>query len=250
MKEATIKIDGVSKRFKIGPKQNLALGIILSILNKNEKKELQVLDNISFTANKGEILGIIGRNGSGKSTLLRTIAGIYLQDKGTIEKKGRVFYISGLDAGLIQRLTMKENIFLGCSILGLSQEEIKKKFNQIVEFSGLKDFVDTDIDKFSSGMLSRLNFSITIHCLEHHNPDIILLDEVFGSGGDIDFQNKAATRMEELIKRGATVILVSHSLEIIEKHCHKVILMDKGKIIKTGSPNETIKFYENTNKTK
>lgn len=243
-----IKVSEISKKFKIGSKNNPALGRVLTLLKREKQKELQVLKEVSFEVKEREILGLIGRNGSGKSTLLRVIAGIYLQDEGSIETNGKVFYLSGFDSGLMPRLTMKENIFLMCSVLGLSQKDIKKKFNDIVEFAGLRDFVYTEVDKFSSGMLSRLNFSITIHCIQHHSPDILLLDEVFGAGGDIDFQEKAIKRMEELITGGATVLMVSHNLSIIEQYCKKTLLMEKGSIKFAGDTKKAISTYTNTNR--
>lgn len=243
MKKARINVENVSKVFRIGSKSNPALGRIISFLKGDKKKELRVLNNVNLTVSAGEIVGIIGKNGSGKSTLLRTIAGIYIQDSGKIETSGRVFYLSGFDLGLMPRLTMRENIFLVCSVLGLGQADIKKRFESIVDFSGLNDFVDTEVDKFSSGMASRLNFSITVHCIEHHSPDILLLDEVFGAGGDIDFQEKAAKKMEELIKSGAAVILVSHNLEIIKNYCESVVLLQNGRVVKKGNPAEIVEFY-------
>lgn len=238
-----IKVEGISKTFRIGSKNNPALGKIISLVKGERQKELKVLKDISLTVNEGEILGIIGKNGSGKSTLLRTIAGIYEQDSGIIKNDGKVFYLSGFDSGLMPKLTMRENIFLVCSILGLEQKDVKKKFNEIVEFTELKDFVDTEVEKFSSGMTSRLNFSITIHCIQHHSPDILLLDEVFGAGGDIDFQKKATEKMDKLLNGGAAVILVSHDLNIIKKHCHKAMLIEKGQIIKYGTTAEVIERY-------
>lgn len=129
------------------------------------------------------------------------------------------------------------------SVMGLSQGDIKKRFNEIVEFSGLRDFVDMKVYQFSTGMLSRLNFSIIIHCVKHQNPDILLLDEVLSAGGDIEFQEKATEKMEELIKGGATVILVSHSLDIINKYCDRAILLDKGKVVSSGIPTDVTNFY-------
>lgn len=247
-KQTRINIERLSKSFKISSKNNPALGRLIGLINGERPRELNVLKDISLNVSSGDILGIIGKNGSGKSTLLRTIAGIYSPDKGEIKTNGKVFYLSGFDSGLMPRLTLRENIFLVCSILGLSRTDIRKKFNDILSFSGLSKFVDTEVDKFSSGMLSRLNFSITIHCIQHHSPDILLLDEVFGAGGDIDFQEKAAKKMEELIKSGAAVIMVSHNLEIIKKYCHKVIWLNNGSILKNGNPYEIIAEYTQKSK--
>jgi ABC-type polysaccharide/polyol phosphate transport system ATPase subunit len=203
------------------------------------------LDSISFQLFSGEKLGLIGKNGSGKSTLLRTIAGIYKHDEGEIKQLGEVVYISGFGIGLKPRLSMRNNIFLIGAVMGLTRKEIKKKFSAIVAFSELNDFVDTKVYQFSSGMIKRLCFSVVIHCLENKSHDIILFDEVFGSGGDLTFQNKAITKMENLIKTGAAVIIVSHDLEVIEKYCDRVLLLSSGQIIKEGDPKEVISSYVN-----
>lgn len=244
-----ISVQNVSKHFKIGfHKNDNALSRLLSLLlGRESKKPITVLDTISLEVFSGENVGIIGNNGSGKSTLLRTIAGIYYPDQGSIENNGEVIYINGFGLGLKQRLSMRDNIYLIGSIMGLSHKEVKKRFQDIVSFAELEDFIDTKVYQFSYGMLSRLCFSATIHCLEHKNPDIILLDEVFGTGGDLAFQNKAIAKMEEFIKGGAAVILVSHDLEIIKKYCHRVIWLKNGQIVKEGIPQEIVEDYINDN---
>jgi len=241
-----VNVVNVNKKFKLGSKENLALNRVVRFFRREKPKEIQVLDNISFNVQQGQVLGIIGRNGSGKSTLLRVLAKIYPQDSGIIETNGKVFYLSGFDSGVVPRLTMKENIFLISSILGLSNKQIKRTFNKILELSGLKDFVDVEVNKFSSGMVARLNFSITINCIESHSPDILLLDEVFNSSGDIDFQEKAKKKMDELIKSGIAVILVSHDLNLIKEYCNKIIWIEKGKIINQGNPEKLINSYTNS----
>jgi ABC-type polysaccharide/polyol phosphate transport system ATPase subunit len=159
-----------------------------------------------------------------------------------------VIYINGFGIGLKQRLTMSDNIYLLSSIMGLNQKEIRERFADIVAFSELEEFVDTKIYQFSYGMILRLCFSIAIHCLEYGKHDIMLLDEVFGSGADFSFEQKAIAKMENLIKKGASVIIVSHNLEIIEKYCDRAILMKDGQIIKEGSPKEVIGAYVNDKK--
>jgi ABC-type polysaccharide/polyol phosphate transport system ATPase subunit len=233
MKEQKIKrieVKNLSKRFHVSFKKNEgALYRILDFLCGNrEKKEIEIFEDISFDVYSGEILGVIGRNGAGKSTLLRLIAEVYKPDFGEIRNNGKVVYLTGMSQGSSPKLTMRENIYLMGSIMGLSQRDIKKRFNDIVDFSGLKDFVDMKVYQFSTGMISRLNFSIMIHCINHQNPDILLLDEVLSAGGDIDFQEKATKKMEELIRGGSAVILVSHNLDTIKKYCKKVLWI-KGK---------------------
>lgn len=240
-----IKVDKISKKFNIDFRKNEGfLARVLGFLSPpSVKREITALDGVSFQALAGEIIGIIGKNGSGKSTLLKIISGVYSPSSGEVKTMGSMVYLTGLGQGLTKKLTMRENIFLMSSIMGLSYKDIKKRFNDIVELSGLKDFVDSKIYQFSSGMITRLNFSVMLHSLKHYNPDIILLDEVFGSGGDIDFQKKGIEKMEELIRGGATVVMASHDLEIIKKYCHKAILLDKGKIAYMGEADGAVKYY-------
>jgi ABC-type polysaccharide/polyol phosphate transport system ATPase subunit len=240
--ELKIELENVSKKFPVDYKiKHTALSRIVSLTKK--RGEIVVLDNVSLKVYAGEKLGIIGKNGSGKSTLLRLIAEVYQPNSGKVKTRGNMIYLAGLSHILEQKLTVRENILLAGSILGLSQKDIKAKMEEIINFSDLKDFVDFRIYQLSDGMKQRLNFSIVIHCLEHNKPEILLLDEIFSGGGDLDFQNKAIQRMEELVKKNATLILVSHDLDLIEKYCDRAILMDKGKVIKEGSPEEVINEY-------
>ena len=250
-----IIVKNLNKKFKINSKENrsvLAHFLVLYFRYFGKKREerfkktnkIQVAKDISFEAEAGENIGIIGLNGSGKSTLLRLIAEIYKPDSGEIISNGSLVYLSGFGQGLQPLLTMRENIYLMGAIMGLSQSEIRARFEEIVEFAGLKDFVNTKVYQFSSGMSARLNFSVTISCLNHKNPDILLLDEVLNGTGDIDFQNKAILKMEEFIHGGSTVILVSHDLGTIEKYCDKVIWLDKGEVVKIGKAEDVISDYK------
>lgn len=243
-----IQVKDVFKTFHADIRKNGgALASLVNFLSvKPQKKDIPVLKNASFDVYSGEIMGIIGDNGSGKSTLLRLIAGVYQLDQGKIKTNGRVVYLTGLNQGSIPRLTMRENIFLMGSVAGLSQKDIQRKFNEIVEFSGLGEFVDMKVYQFSTGMVSRLNFSVIIHCIKHQKPEILLIDEVLSAGGDIDFQEKAIKKMEELIQCGAAVIIVSHDLNTIKKYCDKVIWLGKEKVLRIGHPSEVVQDYLNS----
>ncbi len=236
-----IIVEKVSKKFKIGfKKKQSALSRILSLFSGREpKKPLEALKDVSFKLDSGEIVGIIGKNGSGKSTLLRCIAGIY-DYNGRIITDGRILPIIDPSIILRKRLIMRDNIYLVSSLLGSTRKQIKKRFNSIIDFAELRDFVDTKVYQFSDGMRARLAFSMAIHC----NPEILLLDEVF-EVGDESFRVRSAEKIKELVKKGASVILVSHDLAVIEKYCNKVIWMHEGKIVKTGKPDEVIKDYLN-----
>ncbi len=242
--ECKIIIDSVNKKFRRDYKKNEGiLARLLSFLNENDKIEFNALKNISFKVNEGEIFGVIGKNGSGKSTLLRVIAGIYKPDSGSIKTRGEIVYLTGFDHGLQRKLTMRENIYLLGILRGLSKKEINEKFDEIVDFSGLREYLDAKVYQFSTGMINRLSFSITFFCIVHKNPGIILIDEVFGVGADIDFREKSLKKMEELIKKGSSVILASHDLELIKKYCDKVIWLDNGYIVKIGKGEEIINHY-------
>lgn len=240
MTEKAIIAKNISKKFKMGIKkhQGLLARVLDFFSGREQKKEVEVLKDVYLELRVGEIVGIIGKNGSGKSTLLRIIAGIYNQDTGTIEARGKIISLINLSAGLKDRLTMRDNIFLVGALFDLNNRQIKEKFNQIVKFSELGDFVDTKLYQFSQGMLQRLAFATAIHS----NPDILLLDEVF-EVGDENFRRKSADKIRELVGSGISVILVSHELDIIEKYCNRVALVDKGKILRIGDPKETIKEY-------
>lgn len=241
-----IKVENICKSFDVDfKKDGRTLPRLISFIKKLPKNKFDVLKNVSFTADEGELLGIIGPNGSGKSTLLRIIAGIYTKDSGSVQTVGKMIYLSGFGQALSPKLSMKDNIFLIGAVMGLNPKDIRNKLDDIVELSGLKNFLNMKVYQFSSGMVSRLNFSIGIHCLKHHNPDILLLDEVFGSGGDIDFQTKSAKKMEEFVKGGATIILVSHKLDLIKKYCKRAIFLNKGEVVEIGPPEKIISTYIN-----
>ena len=239
-----IKAENISKKFKIGfkKKQSFLVRALALISGKESKTILKALDNISFSVKSGEILGIIGENGSGKSTLLRIIAGIYQQDYGRIGVNGKIISLVNLKAGLKERLTMRENIFLVGSLFGLEKKEIFKKFNSIIRYSDLENFVDTKVYQFSEGMKQRLAFSIAIYS----NLDILLLDEIF-EVGDEDFKEKSANKIKEIVKKGGCVILVSHDLEIVKRNCDRIVWMEKGKIKKVEKSKEIVRKYKKAN---
>lgn len=231
--------ENVSKRFKIGRKTKSGLARFVSMFSgKEPKKSFWALKDVSFSIKKGEIVGIIGENGSGKSTLLRIIAGVYAQDEGKVHFNGRIVSLINLYVGLQERLTMQDNIYLCCSLFGLNRREISERFNSIVEFSELEEFVNTKLYQFSNGMLQRLSFSIAVHC----EPDILLLDEVF-EVGDESFKKKSVEKIKELVSQGGSVILVSHDLNIVKKYCDRVIWIDEGKFRRIGKAGDVVREY-------
>lgn len=248
-KISRISVHNICKKFNLSGKKsaNALSGLLESVSGKDNSIKFEAIKNISFELYAGEKLGLIGGNGSGKSTLLRIIAGIYQSDSGNIISNGNIIYINGFGIGLKHRLSMRDNIYLVASIMGLSRKEINQRFDEIVAFSELEEFVDTKIYQFSYGMIMRLCFSISMHCLQYKKNDILLLDEVFGSGGDFSFEKKAIAKMESLIKQGASFIIVSHNLETITKYCDRVILLDEGEIMSVGAAEEIVNAYKNSN---
>lgn len=235
-----ILLNNVSKKFKIGyeKKQNTLRRVISLISGKEFRREFWVLKNISIDIKSGEIVGIIGKNGSGKSTLLRTIAGIYKPDRGYFKLNGKLIPLIQVNE-INSRLSMKDSIYLFCSLFGLNLKDIKKRMNSIVEFAELNGFTNTKLYQFSSGMRDRLSFSISVHC----DPDILLIDEIFGYS-DIYFKNKFMKKLKEMAKDGKTILFVSQDMEFVKTNCDRVIWLDNGKIVLDGSIHLIDKYFK------
>jgi len=206
--------------------------------SSNASREFWALQNVSFELQRGEAFGIIGANGAGKSTILKLITGIMKPTTGRIDVNGRLSALIEVGAGFHPDLTGRENIYLNGTILGMRRAEIDRKFSAIVEFSGLADFIDTPVKRYSTGMYARLGFSVAAHV----DPDILIVDEVL-SVGDIVFQNRCLEKMNEIIRSGATVIFVSHNLRAIAELCPRSILLEHGKVTCIGPSQEVLKTY-------
>ncbi|MFC4805315.1 ABC transporter ATP-binding protein [Filifactor villosus] len=202
-------------------------------------QEFWALKNVSFDIKRGESVGLIGLNGSGKSTLLKIIAGVLKPTKGRVNVYGSIAPLIELGAGFDIELSAKENIYLNGAILGYSRKEIKERFEDIVDFAQLWEFIDVPIKNFSSGMIARLGFSIATIS----DPDILIVDEIL-SVGDLPFQRKCEKRIDEVTKAGATVILVSHSLEQVRDICKKAVWLEKGTMICHGNVDEVVGEYQ------
>ena len=197
-----------------------------------------MLEDISFTVKRGESIGLIGHNGAGKSTLLKILTGILRPTKGTVKVHGVVAPLLNLGAGFDYEATAKENVYLNGAILGYSKREIEKKYNEIVDFAELHDYMNMPLKNFSSGMVARLGFAIAIDV----NPDILLVDEIL-SVGDENFRKKCAEKVEELRNKGVTFVIVSHSMAQIKKLCQKAVWIEDSKMQAYGDVNEVCDKY-------
>ncbi len=238
-----IKVDNVSMRFNLGIEKNFSLKLFFINLFKPKKKkpkkeEFWALKDVSFEVEKGEVIGFIGSNGAGKSTMLKVIAGVMKPTTGKVTVNGNICPMIELGAGFDMELTARENIYLNGAVLGYSKEFIEQKFDEIVEFSELKEFLDVPVRNFSSGMTARLAFSIATVV----DPEILIVDEIL-SVGDIAFQKKSEAKMKSMIGGGTTVLFVSHSLAQIEKICNRVVWLDHGKVVKIGDAKEICQEY-------
>ncbi len=206
------------------------------------RKEFWAVDDVSFELKKGETLGLIGLNGAGKTTILKMLNGIIIPDKGELRIKGRVGALIQLGAGFHPQLTGRENVYINGAILGMGKREIDDKFDAIVEFADIGDFLDTPVKHYSSGMFVRLGFAVAVHC----EPDVLLIDEVL-SVGDYSYRTKCAEKITELRKRNTTIVLVSHNLDLIYNICEEVIYLNEGKLVFEGDTLKGIETYINMN---
>lgn len=243
-----IKVDNVSKKFCKYLKDSMFYGItdigrnllgLSSHSEKLKKNEFWAVKDISFEIKRGATVGLIGLNGSGKTTLLKMLNGIFWPDEGKIRIKGKVGALIAVGAGFHPLLTGRENIYVNGAILGMSRMEVNKKFNSIVDFADIGDFLDSPVKHYSSGMFIRLGFAVAIHS----NPDILLIDEILAVG-DINFQAKCIDKLKELDNQGVTKIFVSHNLSSVELICKDTIYLTKGKLSYYGKTRDVISEFK------
>ena len=228
----------ISKTFQITEdSHNTVKHRLFNLFNPPRAKKIPALKNMSLDVMKGESIGLIGRNGSGKSTLTKLLAGVYKTDTGSIDISGSTMLMN-LGVGMSHELTARENIYVSGSVLGLKIKEIDAIFDEIIDFAELRDFIDTKIKFFSSGMVARLGFSIAVNA----GADIMFLDEIFAVG-DMKFQEKAVQVFESSWIKGKTVILVSHTMDIIQKYCKRSAYLKKGELVYFGDTNKAVELY-------
>ena len=245
--DVAIKVSGVSKKFSRNLKSLMKYGfydIGRNILGmsvdsgKLRKGEFWAVDDVSFKLKKGEVLGLIGKNGSGKSTMLKMLNGIYMPDRGTIQINGKVGALIEVGAGFHPMLTGRENIYINGSILGMSKKEIDEKFDDILEFADIGDFIDSPVRNYSSGMYVRLGFSIAVHS----TPEILLVDEVLAVG-DLGFQAQCLNKIGAIRKNGTSIIIVSHNMHTISAFADKAIFFNDGEMKYHGDVSKAVEQY-------
>lgn len=231
-----VKVDAVSKRFTVRKDSSIKERIVtLGRAGRRHKEEFWALRDVTVDIHAGTTIGLIGHNGSGKSTLLKAIGGIIEPTSGSVRQRGRIAALLELGAGFHPDLTGRENVYLNAAVLGLSRAEVDDRFDEIIAFSGIGDFVDTQVKFYSSGMYVRLAFAVAVHT----DPDILLVDEVLAVG-DEAFQRKCLDKIRSFQADGRTIIIVSHSLGQITELCDRVILMNAGEVVCDGDPSVAV----------
>lgn len=240
MSKTIVEVADVTMRFHMNLDKILSLKefVTRKLSGKLAYQDFMALDHVSFSVERGETLGLIGHNGAGKSTMLKVISGILKPTSGSVKCYGNVVPMLELGSGFDMDLTGQENIFLNGAILGYDEKFLKEKYDEIVEFSELGQFIEVPIRNYSSGMLARLAFSVATVV----RPDILIVDEIL-SVGDAQFQEKSRERMLELMGGGTTVLFVSHSIDQIRQMCSRVLWLEQGKLKVVGSANEVCDVY-------
>ena len=238
-----IVVRDVSKKYRLFSNKTDRLVASLLPFMKGSHDEFFALKNIHFTANEGDIVGIVGKNGSGKSTLLKIISGITTPTSGNCQTFGKVIPLIELGAGFHPELTGRENIYFYTSLLGFKKHEMNGVAEDVIAFADIGRFIDQPVKMYSSGMKARLSFSVSVFI----NPDILIVDEILAVG-DESFRNKSNEKLKSLFQSGKTILLVTHSLGAVASLCNRAVLMDQGRLIEDGQPQDIIKQYLELNR--
>ena len=237
MADIAISAHGLSKRYRVGQVET-AVAVARRRLRRQEKKSIWAVDDLTFEVSEGDAVAVIGRNGAGKSTLLKLLSRITEPTKGYADIYGRVSSLLEVGTGFSPELTGRENVYLNGAILGMNKAEVRRKFDEIVEFSGVGQHIDTPVKWYSSGMYVRLAFAVAAHL----EPEILIVDEVLAVG-DAEFQKRCLGRMSEVASEGRTVLFVSHNMQAIRRLCRTGILLEKGRLIAQGEAESVIRGY-------
>jgi ABC-2 type transport system ATP-binding protein len=237
----SVRADDVSKKFKLFKERNNSLKATIMRGRRIVSEDFWALRDVSFDVREGETFGLIGENGSGKSTMLKCLTRILTPTSGSVEINGKVSALLELGAGFHPELSGRENVYLNGAILGLSQRELRRRFDDIVDFAGVGPFIDEPVKNYSSGMYVRLGFSVAINV----DPDVLLVDEVLAVG-DEAFQRKCNEKFSEMRSQGKTIVLVSHSMGAVNNMCHRVAWFSHGRLMEVGKPNDVIALYTDT----
>ncbi len=239
--EPVIRLESVAVRYRLPRERIISFKdyAIRRVKGRISFDEFWALREVDLEVRKGETLGIVGHNGAGKSTLLKTVAGVLRPTRGRVWVKGRVAPLLELGSGFDLELTGRENVFLTGTILGFRESDVKERFDRIVEFAGVRDFIDLPMRTYSTGMVTRLGFAIATDV----QPDVLIVDEVL-SVGDEEFQRKSAARLRELREQGDAILVVSHALENLRRQCHRIAWLDHGRLRGVGQPDEVIAAYK------
>jgi ABC-2 type transport system ATP-binding protein len=238
-----ITFDNVSKSFRVGRAKGLKDLILGSHGMRSESRLVHAVRNVTFTIGDGESIALLGHNGAGKSTILKLLAGTILPSEGSVISRGRIAPLLELGAGFHPDLTGRENIFMNASVLGLPRSYVRVHLDEIIEFSGLEDYIDMPVRFYSSGMYARLGFSVAVHV----DPEILLIDEVLAVG-DAEFQARCLQRMGQLRGEGRSLVLVTHSTEQSRSFSDRVLVLDHGRLIHDGSVGDSASVHGNRNK--
>lgn len=236
-----IRVENVTQRFRVVHERPDTVREVFSKIFRHNAQyhDFDAVKDVSFNVHAGEMVGIIGRNGSGKSTVLKIIAGVYRPTTGLVDVKGTIAPLLELGAGFHPEISGRENILLNGLLLGYSKKEMLAKEEKIIEFADIGEFIDAPVKQYSSGMYMRLAFSVATEV----DPDILVMDEIL-SVGDMAFQEKCFDRIDQFRKSGKTILFVTHSMDQIEKHCDRAIMMDKGHLLVDGSPEDAVVLYK------
>ena len=230
-----VEVDGVTKRFRLRHTHSLKESLVWAVQGRERHNDFTALDDINLTVPQGQTLALLGRNGSGKSTLLKLMAGVMAPDEGRVRLRGRVAGLLEVGAGLHPDLTGRENVFLNASILGMTEQDVRARFDDIVDFADIGRFLDTQVRFYSSGMFLRLAFAVAVHT----EPDVFLVDEILAVG-DEPFRRRCLERIEQLSAEGRTLVVVSHDLPLVERLCDRGVVLQSGQVVHDGAVTDAV----------